>query len=279
MQNFALNGGELNGDPKVWIDDSSANVVFQAAGEGMRGIVLDGAAPVVLASSLSLALQAKLEGSAAFHVEASGALMNGLSLAGSAPVVVQASGEAVRWAMLQGYTPTVVALDGDIAVVPSISATFSVVFGGDLDLKVATGQHIVGYLPVVLKAGFEAYSVPATRLEGFAGVQFAGIGQGILLITSPPGSASIQFKANGDGRFGAKILLEGSAEIGFYARGYLGSWHYVYAEGYASIDVLARAEKHGTPIIPGYYVEAPAIRALRVGEETRRFNVAAERRV
>lgn len=279
MQNFAINGGLLNGDPEVWIDDSFANVAVQAAGDVMLGRSLIGSASVAVSSSLSLAYLAKLSGAAGITVSASGVLTNGLSLVGTAPVVLRATGDFLRWVMIEGVTPTVVNLSGDIAVVPAISATFTLVMNAAMDLHVATSQKIEGYLPVVLSSSFQAYSVPATRLTGQAVVQMAGIGKGNLFMASPPGSAAIRFNAEGAARLGAKLSLEGSAVIETYARGYLESWHYVYAEGSVSIDILARAEKHGTPNIPGYYIEAPAMRALRVAEEARRFTVPAERRV
>lgn len=279
MQNFAINGGLLNGDPEVWLDASSASVVVQAAGVGMRGIVLSGAAQVHADASLSLAFMAKLSGSAGVRLLSSGVLTNGLSLAGSAPIQVKTTGNFTRWVMIEGVTPTVVDLTGDIAVVPSISATFTLTMRADMDLHVAVGRKIEGLLPVVLASSFQAYSVPATLLSGQASVQLNGIGRGNLVVTSPPGAAAIQFTGKGDARLGAKLFLEGSAVVETYARGYLESWHYVYAEGSASVAIAARAEKHGIPIIPGYYVEAPVMRALRVGEETRRFTVPAERRV
>lgn len=279
MQNFAVNGGALNGDPEVWIEDTALSVVVQAAGEGMRGIVLEGAAQVALSSSLSLAFMAKLSGAAGITVSANGVLSNGLSLVGTASVTLAAAGDVLRWVMLEGVTPTVIELSGDIAVVPAISATFALIMGASLDLHVAAGQELEGYLPVVLGAGLQGYNVRATSLSGMAAVEFAGIGYGNLVVTSPPGLAAIELKAQGNARFGAKLSLEGSAAIGLYARGYLESWHYVYAEGAAAIDILARAETHGIPTIPGYYIEAPAMRALRVAEEARRFTVPAERRI
>jgi hypothetical protein len=279
MQNFAINGGTLNGDPEVWIEASSASVVFQAAGDGMRGIVLSGAAQVRAAASLSLAYQAKLSGAAGVRVSSSGVLTRGLSLVGAAKVQLKTTGDFLRWVMIEGATPTVVEVTGDIQVVQAISATFTLVVRAGLDLHVARGQKLEGLLPVVLASSFQAYSVPATLLSGHTSVQLNGIGRGNLLIASPPGAAAIQLTGKGDARLGAKLSLEGSAVIQTYARGYLESWHYVYAEGSASIAITARAEKHGIPIIPGYYVEAPVMRALRVGEEARRFTVPAERRV
>lgn len=279
MQNFAINGGALNGDPEVWSDSASASVVLQSSGVGMRGIVLSGSSPVALSSSLSLAFMAKLAGAAGIAVSASGVLTNGLSVVGAAPVRLSASGSALRWVMIEGVTPTMVELSGDIAVVPAISATFTLVMGATLDLHVAAGQEIEGYLPVVLRSGLLGYDVRATGLSGMAAVEFAAIGRGNLFVASPPALAAIELKSDGTARLGAKLSLEGSATVGLYARGYLESWHYVYAEGYAAIEIMARAETHGIPTIPGYYIEAPAMRALRVTEEARRLTVPAERRI
>lgn len=278
MQNFAINGGALNGDSEVWIGNTTASVAVQAAGVGMRGIVLSGDAQVHLEASLALAFMAKLSGAAGVTVGASGILTYGISLAGTAPVSVGFSGYGLRWVMIEGYTPTVIDLTGDIAVVPGISATFALVLKAGLDLSVAVGRKLEGYLPVVVSSSFEAYSVPGTLLSGKAVVELAGIGRANLVVASPPGHASVHVGADGAARLGAKLSLEGAAVIETYARGYLESWHYVYAEGSASLAIMARAERHGIPNIPGYYVEAPAMRALRVAEEARRFTVPAERR-
>ncbi len=279
MQNFAFNGGLLNGDPEVWVDGASVSVVIQAAGEVMQGLTLSGLSQVALSADLSLAYMAKLAGAAGISFSAAGILTNGLSLVGTAPVALAVSGDVLRWVMLEGSTPTVLSLDGDIVAVPAISATFALIMNADLDLHVAVGRKLEGYVPVALAAGFQAYSVRATALSGMAAVEFAGIGYGNLIVTLPPGVAALELGADGDTRLGAKLALEGSVIIETYARGYLEILHYVYAEGSAALEILSRAETHGIPTIPGYYVEAPLMRALRVGEEARRFTVPAERRV
>lgn len=278
MQTFAIDGGSLNGDPEVWFDESPALVRLQAAGQMATGLGLVGSAPVVLRGDLSLGLMARIWGSSSIVLAASGSMINGLVLGGSASVQAKLSGSALRWAMIEGQAPTVVLASGDIAAVPSISATFAVMAQAILDLKVSTGQSLEGRAPVVVAANLEAIAARSGRIIGDAQIQFAGIGQGFLYMASPPGATAIRLAASGDSRLGGKVQLEGSAEIGLYARGYLQSWHYVYANAEFKVGILARAERHGTPTIPGYYVEAPSMRALRVGEETRRFTVPAERR-
>lgn len=279
MQNFAINGGSVNGDPQVLIDDSLLSLVVQAAGEGMRGIVVSGAAPVALSSSLGLAYMAKLSGQAGVTLSTGGVLTNGLSLVGAAKVQLKAAGDFLRWVMIEGVTPTTLELSGDISVVPAVSATFTMVMSADLELHIAAGRRLEGFMPVALRSTFQAYSVKGTPLSGLAQVQMAGIGAGNLKIALPPGSAQIQLNASGDSRMGQMLQLEGYVAIDTHVRGSLESWHYVYAGGTASIGIGVRSERHGTPSIPSTYIEAPDTRALRVTEENRRFTVPAERRI
>lgn len=279
MQNFAINGGSLNGDPEVWIDDSSASVVFQAAGAGMRGATGAGTAQCSIVSSANLALHARLEGGAGVVLGASGSITYGVSLVGSAPIQAKASLQGLRWVMLAGQAPTQFYAAGDLQVVPALSATFTMTLSSDLDLHVAPGRHIVGYMPIVVRSAFDAIVAKTFRLEGNAPIVMTGIGYPALTIHSPPGAGTIQFNGSGDSRFGGKVRLEGVADLSLFSVMDLSSLHYVYAEGAASISVLLKDARHGIPNIPGSYVEAPAIRVLRVAEEARRFNVPAERRI
>lgn len=279
MQNFALNGGMLNGDPQVFADDTAFAVVVKASGEGLRGIAASGTAFVALSSDMPLAVMAKISGQAAVRLQAVGTLANGISILGDAKVQIKASGDFRRWVMIQGATKTTVALSGDVVVAASVSATFAMVVSADLRLNVATSRKIEGVAPVSLASTFQAYVAHGAKLSGLAQVQMAGIGRGNLMIALPPGATEIRLSASGDSRLGAMLQLEGYACIETHMRGSLESWHYVYAGGTASIGIGMMAERHGTPAIPSTYIEAPSIRALRVTEEKRRFTVPTERRV
>src|SRR5690554_1999422 len=279
MQNFALAGGVLNGDPEVWIDDAVAGIAVQAAGEIMQGLTLKGGAQVVVGASLPPSLRLALSGGASMSMAASGSLVRGTTIIGNAAVQVGASGDFTRWAMLEGLAPVEVYAEGDIIVVESISATFTIEIHAEGDIRVAQSQRLEGHAPIELRGDLKAWSVPATQLCGRAIVEVASIGQGALVIQSPEGAAQIQIGAHGAARLCAKLPLEGSAVIETFARGELGRRHYVFLEGQAAIELLAWAEKTGIPLIPDHYVAAPGIRTLRLTEELRRFIVPAERRL
>lgn len=279
MQNFALAGGVLNGDPEVWIDEAVAGIAVQAAGEIMQGLTLKGGAQVVVGASLPPSLHLALSGGASMSMAASGSLVRGTTIIGNAAVQVAAAGDAVRWAMLEGLAPVEVYAEGDIVVVEGISATFTIEMRAEGDIRVAQSHRLEGVAHIELDAGLKAWSVPATQLCGRTIMEVASIGYGALVIQSPPGAAQIRMAAQGAARLGAKVPLEGSAVMELYARGELGHFRYVWLEGSAAIELQAWAEKIGVPAFPDYYVEAPKIRLLRVNEETRRFSVPAERRL
>lgn len=279
MQNFAIAGGVLNGDPEVWIEDAVASISIQAAGDVMRGHPLAGNAPIAMSAGLPLALHARISGGAGISMAASGTLIRGATLIGDAAVRVAASADFTRWVMLEGMAPVELYADGDILVVEAISATFTIEVRASGDIRVARSHWLEGTAQIETRADLKAWTVPATPLFGHAVMEVASIGYGALVIQSPPGVATIELSAHGAARLGAKVPLEGSAVMELYARGDLGRFRYVWLEGTASIEVQARAEKVGVPAFPDYYVEAPKIRALRLTEETRRFTVPAERRL
>lgn len=279
MQNFAIDGGVLNGDPEVWIDEAIASIEIQAAGDVMRGHMLAGSAQMLMQADLPLSLHARISGFANMSMAASGSLVRGATLNGGASLQVGASGDFTRWVMLEGLAPVEIYADGEINVVESVSATFSIELRAGGDIRVARSHQLKGTAQIETRADLKAWSVPATHLAGYAVMEFASIGHGALVIQSPPGVATIELQAHGSARLGAKVPLDGAASIEIYARGDLGKFRYVWLEGSAAIEVQAWTEKTGKPVIPGYYVEAPKMRTLRLTEETRRFTVPAERRL
>lgn len=259
MQNFAINGGALNGDPEVWIEEAVASLSLQAAGDGMRGAMFEGSAAVELDADCDLLVWALLEGQASVELDA--------------------TGEGLRWVMVEGQTPIEFAADGDIVVVEGISASFAVELRLAGDIAVAQAANLDGGSAIRLSASGSVGSAKTALLSGVAPLVFAGRGHGALVIDSPPGAAAIKLLAQGASRVGAKMPLEGTAVVALYARGGLGKFRYVFLEGAAAFEILAMAEKIGVPAIPGYYVEAPKIRTLRLTKEPRRFTVPAERRL
>ena len=344
MQNFAINGGALNGAPEVWLDEvATAAVVLQGDGAVMQGLSLQGTAQTVVAADGTMAFGASLTGQAGVVLSGSGQVQRGATLSGASSIQLAAAGDFTRWVMIEGETPLELYMDGDIQVAPGVSATFDIVLSADCDLHVGVGQKIEGYMPIELRGDLRGHHVKATHLGGYAyielaalghaalkimsppgvatiqlagagdlrfgekigleglapvqfsasldahvgkpvhvggyaPIEFASLGLGSLVIQSPPGAAVIEFAAAGDARFGERVPLEGYAGIGIFSRADVGTIHYVYAEGTATIEIAAWAAVAGKPIIPTEYEPAPTARTIRIGREARESSLARENR-
>lgn len=280
MQNFVLDGGTLNGDPQVWIEQTSASLSLQGSGEVLRGAAGVGTASVAFAGDGILGMHARLTGSAQVAMQGAGSILRGGYVVGNtAGVSFAAKGDFTRWVMIEGLSPVEFEAEGEIDVVSPVSGYFPIQFRVEGDGHVAKSHEIEGYAPIEVRTRMEGHVAKSAHVAGAARIELAAIGQPALRVMSPPGSAVVEFALHGAARLGARVSLEGDALIEFYGRGYSTKWHYVFAEGSAAIEIAARAEKFGLPVIPDHYVAAPLIRLLRVNEETRRFIVPAERRL
>jgi len=279
VQNFAINGGALNGDSEVWLDEAAtAAVVLQSNGELAQGLGLEGTAQAVVYADGALAFWASLTGQASVVLDGSGQVQRGGMLGGDAKIQLAASGDFTRWVMIEGDSPVELFGDGDIQVAPSVRATFSVIISAACDLRVGVGRKIEGYMPIELRGDLRGYHVKSTQLEGYANIELAALGHTALRIMSPPGVATIQLSGAGGIRFGEKIGLEGYAAIDFYSRSAVEVLHYVYAEGVATIEIASSAAVAGKPKIPAEYEPAPASRIISIGRETRERSLSREHR-
>lgn len=279
MQNFAINGGAINGDSEVWLDEAAtAAVVLQSNGELAQGLGLEGTAQAVVYADGALAFRASLTGQASVVLDGSGQVQRGGMLGGDAKIQLAASGDFTRWVMIEGDSPVELFGDGDIQVVPGVSATLDIVLSAKCDLHIGASQKIEGYMPIELRGDLRGYHVKATQLGGYANIELAALGHAALRIMSPPGVATIQLSGAGGIRFGEKIGLAGYAAIDFYSRGSVDVLHYVYAEGSARIEIAASAAVAGKPQIPTEYEPAPATRIIIIGREARDRSLSREHR-
>lgn len=229
-------------------------------------------------ASGQLVLRAYLESAATVRMAATGSLTWGTTLDGSAALVLAADGAAVRRAMGESSPQVAVKATGDIQAVQAVSATFTIVMRAQGDLKVSKGQQGEGRAPIVIAADVNLYAKPTTRPDGYAGVGMAAAGQGNLRMMLPAGAAVIRAAADGAARFGLRHNIEGAAAVSLFTSGQLGRWRYVFAGATAAIQILAKAERHGTPAISATFVPAPEPRTWRVRAERRDFTVPFERR-
>lgn len=208
MQNFALAGGVLNGDPEVWIDNAVAGITVQAVGEGMRGALGAGSSTIVFGAALAPKVQRKLTGQAAVAVGGSAELARGTTIAGHPTIVAATQGDFTRRAMGEGHSLVEIISAGDIAVVEPVGATFSIELSSSGQLNLATARQVAGASAIGLDSGLSLSAI--FKLAGDSAVSLAGSGSvahGMAL----GGASSVAVQSAGD--FTRRALGEGHSAI------------------------------------------------------------------
>lgn len=276
MNRFVLNGAALNGSIEKWIEETSASVVVQADGQLATGLALVGDAAVSFSATLEPSVWRPGQGTASVVFDGTGELTYGRTLIGDADIVLAADGDGTRWTFGEGAAPVEFIVDGDGQVVAPTSGIATIVFEATLDARVATVHQGEGRADVVFDCLLEPWTAKQGKIEGIAEIVLAAEGEGYRIMQSPPGYAEVRFDAAGDARLGGKVYLEGDAAFGIMARGSIGSLHYVYGEGEASIEFKAGAVSAGKAVIPDDYVPAPVARTITVQRAARSHSVARE---
>ena len=117
MNDFALNDGELDGQPEIWLDvDSPSQFSLSLSGDFNKARFIQSLASVQLSSSLKAAIRVGLQSAAGYGLTVSAWLPPSVrkELAGGASERVQASGEVLRQAKLNGLSEVDLLLSGDI---------------------------------------------------------------------------------------------------------------------------------------------------------------------
>lgn len=281
MQNFAVDGGTLNGDPQVWADNSLLVVRSAASGSVIRGAWGTGSAAIRVSPEITANALAQLAGAAVVRAAATGALTYGVTLGSTPKVSVKAAADVLRWGMIEGLGQIQYKATGSIAPVSPGSATFTLQVQSRLELKVSPGKQLESYAPVRFLMDANPDVKTPVGIGGKADMRAAALMDLNAILQLPAGTAAMRFMARGDSRLAEKIDLDGQAVLtSFFARGELDVWHHVHAgEMNVTFKVMARANAHGKPIIPTLYAQAPSDRFMRVGPEARLFVVPAERRL
>jgi hypothetical protein len=282
VNRFALDGGELNGDPLVLMNDEVVAFALGLDGSIANGIVGQGTFPLHLDTLGELSMVAALEGTATIDTTADGVLMIGVTLIGDSGTVLALQGDLIRWGMIVGQADVVVGLDGDIVAVPAISASFTMQLEGVLDLHIAAGVQIIGTLPVVFDGELEGWIGHGVEIDSPPGniqIEVGQWGEANLLAQLAPAEFATVLRLDGDGRLGAHPELAGYLPLSNHVQCELEVWHYVYASGELSIQLKLVDNPYGRPPLPpDHYIEAPIGRVLRVGAEHRGFLVPPDRR-
>lgn len=262
MNDFALDDGELNGQPEVWL-------------------ITESVAAMNVASSFNAKLRIGLKSAAEHGITLSAWLPPSVRKCLSSSVVeqVESSGAMLRQAMLGGLSDFGVDLSVVIKVFGVPRCLFQLQVSAQAQARVSHSRQLDGKQARAYLSGrsFERVT-KATMLESRVQQWLHSLGILRRDSYSSAGTASIQIYGAGELREGAKINLEGEASVfvEVYSRGILGGIRYRYLESDAAMQIISSWSPVGHPVPPDVYIPAQQERVLFVDRDDRVIVVPAE---
>ncbi|QRE00591.1 hypothetical protein [Pseudomonas phage Itty13] len=282
MNLHPINAAELNGSNEIWSWYGSSTVAVASDAESIRGASLSGDASIqVQTTGEPSVLLTPPFYAANIMLDSDAEAIYGRSGSGASIIQIGSDADGTRWVLGESASDIVFLADGDAQVVAPAAASFDIIFETVIEERVTPGIFGEGASQIIIATGAEGVPGRAVRLEPFgARIELATRAAPHLVINSPAGDSTIALSAVGDARFGRKVYLEpADALIELFSRGDDSAMQrYVYAEGAATIVLLAGALQAGIPPIPTEYVPAPRSRTIIVQRDPRGLIVARETR-
>ena len=282
MNDFALNDGELDGQPEVWLaTESAAQASITLAGGVNKARFVESLASMQMSTSLKLAVMAGLQSAAGHSLSASAWMPPSVRkyLDGLAAERLEGDGVLLRRAMVYGLSDVELLLDGDIRFFGPPRALFKLEVSASADARVSKSVQLdCRTASVILCAESMERVTPATMLESRATQWLHTIGALRRDSYSPSGIAQIAIESTGEIRTGGKVKIDGTASvfIELYSRGILGGIRYRYLSGEAALSLLSSWSPEGHPEQPDFYIPAQDERVLFATRDDRTLEVPME---
>ena len=282
MNDFAIDDGELNGQPEVWLTtESPAKFSLSLSGGVNKARFIQSVAATNVASSFNANLRIGLKSATGYRISLSALLPPSVRkyLSISAVKRVESSGGVLRHAKIGGLSGFDVDSSGGVLRHAKIGG----LSGFDVDAQAKAGvsnsRQLDGKQARVCLSGqsFERVT-KATMLESRVQQWLHSLGILRRDSYSSAGTASIQIYGAGELRDGAKINIEGEASVfvEVYSRGILGGIRYRYLESDAAMQIISSWSPVGHPVPPDVYIPAQQERVLFVDRDDRVIVVPAE---
>lgn len=282
MNDFALNDGELDGQPEVWLDvESPAPASISLSGGVNKARFVESLAPMQMSSSLKLAVMAGLQSAAGHSLSVSAWMPPSVRkhLDGLASERLNSDGVLLRRAMVYGLSDVELLLDGDIRFFVPPRALFKLELGASADVMVSRAIQL-DCKSAMTMVGAEVMerTTPATMLESRVKQWIHGLGALRRDSYSATGSAQVAIASSGWIRTGGKVKIDGTASvfIELYSSGILGGIRYRYLSGEAALSLLSSWSPTGHPKQPDFYIPAQDERVLYAIRDDRTLVVPME---
>lgn len=272
MNDFELNGGEINGDKQIYSDDGSAAFMFTVDGGGQKAILGSGSAQVVHSASLSQQVWKFLQGSIS-SVFAQNALPAQVrkQLTGRTQFQIDATVSGTRYANAEGLAVSQFTFTGDASISGPARAKFTIQFNADVDVdvrRVVFGYPKQQYIETL--AFIPEFRNKTHHPEGEA--QFIVSTGGILNQQAGiSANATSRFYAYGEARIGEKLQIQGGSCISLFAGCISSAIKYVYLSGNVTIRFMVSWSLDSKPEHNFGYIKAKPDRIIKVPMDSRKL--------
>lgn len=274
MNDFTLNGAEIDGEPQIWLEDDCF-ATFNMAGDGsaLFATPLGGISSMQVSPSWPPQIRKFFAGESAMVFTGGLPLSLGYSLIGDGQSAFTGSGELLRKAMVNGDSSVVMQSDFTALLFTPPKADFFIQMHGSADIEIAKsvfGEYIE---PLVICDTESRYQPNFHTHHGSADSQLRLNANGKMNVWmySPSSSAIVNAEVDGSINTGGKVELESNAQSdGFFAKGDIGIIRYVQIGSDAAIklnihmDVFIRMQ---------YLQKSPNSRTLFVSKQDRTLTV------
>lgn len=272
MNDFELNGSEINGDKQIYSDDGSAAFLFYTDGYGQKAILGAGSVQVIHSATLSQQVKKFLSGSATsvFSQNALPAQVK-KQLTSSTQFQIDANALGTRYANAVGTAVSQFAFTGDAKVSGPARALLQIQFNADLDADIS--RVVFGYPKqqyIEARSFIPEFKNKTHHAEAISSIQVNG--RGVINQQAGLSSNTVkQFNVDGDIRIGNKLLISGDAVVSLFSGCTISTINYVYLSGDATIKLSAQWGLDSKPDHKFGFIKAKPDRIIKVPMYSRKI--------
>lgn len=272
MNDFELNGGEINGDKQIYSDDGSAAFLFYTDGYGQNAILGAGSVQVIHTATLSQQVKKFLSGSASsvFSQNELPAQVK-KQLTGNTQFQIDANALGTRYANAVGSAVSQFVFTGDAKISGPARALFQIQLNADVDA--AVHRVVFGYPKqqyIEARAVIPEFRNKTHHVEGRSAFRLSSngfVGQRL----GAESIAVIQAYSDADLRIGGKLQLSGESLISLFVGGSLSTINYIYLSGEATIRLSAQWGLDSKPDHQFGFIKAKPDRIIKVPMDSRKL--------
>ncbi len=271
MNDFELNGAEVNGSSSVYAGDGSASFYFQSDVKAQTAILASGSAQIIHQSSLLQQVRKPL--SASIQLSSQTALLPQVrkGLEANAQAAIQAGGYIKRLAEITASSQLLFGVDGSAIVFGPPRAWIYLRFNAAAQIDVRKTVHAQANTRYIeTRATIPEIKNRAIHLKERLHIEvFSNLyANGRIQLT---GESLFSFCSSADARISDRPDISGLSEVEFVSVCDLSTIRYIHAEGVSKISLSCRWNLIGMPDGNFGFIKAKPDRIIMVPMDDRKL--------